>query len=86
LISVFNLGDLYHRTGRDAKAEPLMREALVGLERFEEAEALALDNHRLRGERFGADHSLTAEAADVLVEIYEKTGRPDEAARYRSGP
>jgi serine/threonine protein kinase/tetratricopeptide (TPR) repeat protein len=60
--------------------------ALVGLEKFEEAEALALENHRLRGERFGADHALTAEAADVLVEIYEETGRPEEATRYRPDP
>ena len=29
-ISVFNLGDLYHRMGRNAKAEELMREALEG--------------------------------------------------------
>jgi tetratricopeptide (TPR) repeat protein len=63
-----------------------LAKALLGLAKLAEAEALALENHRLRGERFGADHSLTVEAADVLVEIYETTGRPEEASRFRRQP
>jgi non-specific serine/threonine protein kinase/serine/threonine-protein kinase len=58
-------------------------QVLVQLDRLAEAEILALESHRLRAERFRADHDLTAQAADVLVEIYEKTGRPEEAARFR---
>ena len=60
-----------------------LAKTLVDLERLEEAEALALESYRLREKRFGADHVLTADAAAVLVEIYEKTERADEAARFR---
>jgi non-specific serine/threonine protein kinase/serine/threonine-protein kinase len=60
-----------------------LAKALIGLDRLEEAEALALESHGLSEERFGSDHALTVRAAEALIEIYEKTGRPEEAARFR---
>jgi len=59
---------------------------LVRLRKLDEAESLGLENHRLRAERFGADHDLTLEAAEALVEIYELTDRSEEAARFRQTP
>jgi non-specific serine/threonine protein kinase/serine/threonine-protein kinase len=59
---------------------------VVELDRLGEAEELALESYRLRNARFGADHPLTIEAAELLVEIYERTGRDEQAARFRRQP
>jgi len=56
---------------------------LIGQQRLDDAERVALENHTLRVARFGAGHAKTAEAAELVVRIYELGGRTDEADRYR---
>jgi len=58
--------------------------ALVQLKRFAEAEPEALAVHRLRTAGLAPDAELVAEAVDLLVALYERWGKSEEAARWRT--
>lgn len=53
--------------------------------RFAAAESLGQSGFQGLRDRLGAEHPRTAEAASRLVTLYERWGRPDQAAKYRPG-
>jgi len=56
---------------------------LTALGRFEEAEPLLRDSHPKLEVVLGPRHNRTRQARVQLVELYEKWGKPDQAARCR---
>ena len=54
---------------------------LTGLERYDEAEALALDSHQRCVARYGVEHAETQAAVSLLRTIYERTGRSEQAEK-----
>ena len=60
-----------------------LAQTLLAMGRLDEAETFALDSHRGRSARFGADHSLTTDAAQLLDEIYEASGRSKTVAEVK---
>jgi len=72
------------------ESHPYTLEALDGLAntlldagRYAEAEELAFENLRLRTTRYGADDARTATATELLIKLYETSGRPEDADRLR---
>jgi len=57
---------------------------LTRLGRFSEAEAQLKDGHSLLTATLGPQNPRTTGAVERLVELYERSGRPAEAARYRA--
>ena len=64
-------------------AASLRGTALLRLERLEEAEAALLEAHAGLVETAGAETAVTRGAVSSLAEVYEATGRDDEAQRWR---
>lgn len=58
--------------------------ALIGLEQFEEAEALLIDAYNTLSTDRQPDDPRIRYAARLLTELYEKTGQEADAARFRS--
>ena len=56
---------------------------LTKLERYEEAEPLALDLHEVCLEAFGPRGTDTRRAKRLLVDLYRAMGRDEEAAKWR---
>ena len=56
---------------------------LIGQQRPAEAEPVALENHRLREERYGSDHAEAISAGELLIRIYDTLGEPEKAEAYR---
>ena len=56
---------------------------LVYQERFTEAERLFLEAHTCFEASLGPDNRKTVEVRQDLVRLYEKTGKPEEAAAWR---
>jgi serine/threonine-protein kinase len=58
-------------------------DTLAKLERFEDAERLALELHRACEDDPAASASFRASVRTLLARIYERWNRPEEAARWR---
>ena len=56
---------------------------LVAMTQYDEAETLLLEAMPVLEMRFRASHPDRLEAVKILVDLYEATERPDEAARWR---
>jgi len=56
---------------------------LLALERFDEAEPPLLEAHGILAGARGEAYGSTRAVAGHLLDLYERTGRPDEAARWR---
>ena len=61
----------------------LIGHAMARQGRFEDGEALLLASHGHMLKEMGAEHRATTTFAFFLVELYEQTGRPREADRFR---
>jgi len=59
-------------------------ETLTRLNRFEEAEPLLVNSHRVFLTTRGEDHSLTRKARARLAELYRAWGTPDKAAPFEA--
>ncbi len=59
-------------------------ETLARLNRFEEAEPLLVNSHRVFLTTRGEDHSLTRKARERLADLYRAWGKPDKAAVYEA--
>jgi len=57
--------------------------SLVALERFADAEPVALDFHERALRSVGPDHDFTQRARRLLADVYEGLSKPEEAARWR---
>jgi hypothetical protein len=83
--SIFSeaFGNDHWRTASASSAEGA---ALAGLKKYDEAEALLISGfNRLRSDA-GATPYVVASANRWLVNFYEASGRPAEAAKYRAMP
>ena len=58
--------------------------ALGQLEMWEKAEASLLEANEKFNEIFGPDHLRTRRSVENLVDVYERWGRPEEAARWKA--
>lgn len=68
-----------------ARMAPLRHaRSLIGLKRFEEAERLLLAYH-VRAD-VAADPQLLRQSRETLVQLYEASGRGEDAKRYREPP
>ena len=56
--------------------------SLTALRRFDEAEGLLLDAHRLLTEEYGAEHWTTKLQVDSLVDLYRAWQRQDELEKW----
>ena len=61
-------------------------ECLVRQSAWDTAESLLLQAHAGLTRTLGDSHGQTRRAAESLAELYEASGRPAEAARYRDDP
>src|SRR5262249_14940583 len=80
-MRIFEPGD--HRL---AKAESLLGWTLIGLEEFEEAEAMLLRAYECLTTRrgvLGAGPPRVPDTISRIVLLYETWRKPDEAARWR---
>ena len=57
--------------------------ALIGLERFNEAETALLEAYPILVNAHGEDHGFVTEAASSLITVYEKLGRSESADEWR---
>ncbi|MFG0284019.1 MAG: tetratricopeptide repeat protein, partial [Phycisphaerales bacterium JB039] len=57
---------------------------LIGLERYDEAEAALLEAHAIIVTGAGPEHPAAASAARTLARLYEQWGRPAQADRWRA--
>ena len=57
---------------------------LIAQGRHEEAEAILLTSHQELEERLGRMHHRTQNCIRILAELYQETGRPEEAAKWRA--
>ena len=57
---------------------------LLGLERFEDAEAALLEAHEILATTRGPEFERTINAAESLVELYDAWGKPEKAAEWRA--
>ncbi|RMH18997.1 MAG: serine/threonine protein kinase [Acidobacteria bacterium] len=84
------LDALHRRTPDDrgaiADAESVVGGALVALGRYGEAERLLLASYPVLVAARGGDSSYARAARARLVELYERWGRPQDAAPYRATP
>ncbi len=78
---------LLSQSGADAWLVAAVQSArgacLVKLERFESAEALLASAYETLASQRGRTHELTLGAIERLVELYESSGRPEQAALWR---
>jgi serine/threonine protein kinase len=56
---------------------------LISLERFPDAEALAADSYERHRARYGPDDEEVEATVELLAELYEAWGRPEQAAKWR---
>ena len=68
---------------RIGEAESVLGECFTALGRYEEAEGLLLDAHRLLKDGSGWEGEEAQATRTRLVALYEAWGRPDRAAAYR---
>jgi eukaryotic-like serine/threonine-protein kinase len=61
----------------------LLGRALLGLERYAEAEEALLEYHEVVQDDRGPDAPVTRWARERLAELYEAWGRPEQSDRYR---
>ena len=61
-------------------------EALIGLERFDNAERALLDAHESVVADRGSDDPQAVRLSKALAELYDAWGRPDDAAEWRPAP
>lgn len=69
---------------RAALATSAYGAALMGLGRYDEAEPLLIEGFSIMGDNPGVPPRYVNEASRWLAELYQKLGRPDDAARYRA--
>ena len=72
------------RNWKTAKSRSLLGAALAGLGRFEQAEPLLLAGYEIITEDRGPRHRRTYQALQRIIFLYEKWGKPQEAAEYRA--
>ncbi len=53
-------------------------------ERLEEAEAALLESHEILVRAFSPDHRRVHGTVRVLVEVYEASNKPEQAAEWRA--
>jgi tetratricopeptide (TPR) repeat protein len=70
---------------RTASAESAEGAALAGLGRYDEAEKLMLASYGVLHEEKGAAHVYVVNSSRWLAKLYQATGQPAKAARYRVG-
>ena len=58
--------------------------SLIAVERFEEAEPLAIECYGRNRDVFGPAHTETSQAVERLVQLYEGWSKPDQAAEWRT--
>jgi eukaryotic-like serine/threonine-protein kinase len=68
---------------RIGEAKGLLGECLTAQGRYEDAEAMLLDAHRLLKEGPGWEGQEARETRRRLLALYEAWGRPEKAAAYR---
>jgi len=75
------LGDSYYGTGFTLATHG---RALIGLERFAEAEESLLEAIEIIVEAFGADHPASHRTYEMLANLYDAWGKPEQAAAWRA--
>jgi tetratricopeptide (TPR) repeat protein len=70
---------------RLASADAVEGAALAGLGRYDEAEKLLLASYGVLHEEKGAAHVYVVNSSRWLAKLYQSTGQPAKAARYRVG-
>jgi tetratricopeptide (TPR) repeat protein len=65
------------------RPQRLLGQCLVVLREFDDAEPLLLDAHQKLLEGWGAASSFTRGAAQDLVQLYQRWGKPQQADRFR---
>jgi hypothetical protein len=71
------------RSAKFASAAAALGACLVAQERFAEAESILLESHAA-WTAVGGDTKAKASCAELLVGLYEKLGRPQDAERFRA--
>ena len=66
-----------------AHATSILGECLTAQKRYAEAEPLLIKGHNELKAKLGDQHKRTIDARERLAKLYERWGKPDEAARYR---
>jgi tetratricopeptide (TPR) repeat protein len=68
---------------RTASAEAAEGAALAGLKQYAKAEQLLLASHEVLEKDKAAGHIYQINSNRWLAKLYQATGRPEQAARYR---
>ena len=68
---------------RIATTQSLLGSSLLARARYLEAEPLILDSARTLVESLGEQHRTSRRAVGRVVELYERWGKPEDAARAR---
>jgi tetratricopeptide (TPR) repeat protein len=66
-----------------ASTKGALGECLTAQKRYAEAETLLLDDYNTLKSRFGEQDIRLKRVAQLLTELYDAWGKPDQAARYR---
>jgi tetratricopeptide (TPR) repeat protein len=75
------MGENHPRTLRILRG---LVQTLTALEMFDEAEPLANECYERHMSTLGSDHKDTRAAIELLVELYQGSGKPDRADEYRA--
>jgi len=66
-----------------ASTKGALGECLTAQKRYAEAETLLLDNYNVLKSKFGGHDLRLKRVAQLLTELYDAWGKPEQAARYR---
>ena len=66
-----------------AKTEMLIGEALIGLDRFDEAEAYCQRSWAIIDASRNEDDPLRQQALGIMIKLYESWEKPERAREYR---
>jgi len=58
-------------------------ECLTRMKRYAEAESMLVRTHAALSKSMGADNARTTKARNRLADLYDRTGRPESAAKWR---
>lgn len=75
------LGDSHRDTLESMRGLVL---SLIALDKFEDAETLAIECYDRHKSVYGPDDDATRNAIDLLVDLYDGWGKPAEAAQWRT--
>lgn len=67
-----------------SNAKSALAECLIELSRFDEAETLLLEAYPTLVEQLHAEATPALRARDLLIRLYERWGKPEKAAQFRS--